>query len=106
VNLIHTLFQSRVATPFIIYGKKIYYFNTSTFTFSQNSPFIHLLSKAQNKNPHIPSFLSNQIAQTLETSKLKLNLAYGAKMMERGKKKQKLQPNPKPTLNKKLKNLS
>jgi len=62
---------------FTIYGKRVYYFNTSTFTFSQNN--LHLLCtslpKPKKENPHIPSFSFNQIAKTLETSKPKLNFA-------------------------------
>jgi hypothetical protein len=67
---------------------------------------MHLPSKAQNKNPRIPLLLSSQITQTLKTSRPKLNLVIRVKRMEKGGKKQKLQPNPKPTLSKKLKNLS
>jgi hypothetical protein len=58
-----------LSQPMEIY---IYYFNTSTFTFSLNN--LHLLCTSfedPKKNLRIPSLLSSQIAQTLETSSSK-----------------------------------
>jgi hypothetical protein len=83
--------NSTISTPPPLHFPKI------TFTF-----YAPLFKSPKQKSSHT-LLLSSQITQTLETSKPKLNLVIGAKRMERGEKKQKLQPNPKPTLNKKLK---
>jgi hypothetical protein len=54
--------KSTISTPPLLHFPKI------TFTFCAPS------FKTQKKNPHKPSLLSSQIAQTLKISKLKLNL--------------------------------
>jgi hypothetical protein len=54
--------KSIISTPPLLHFPKI------TFTFCAPS------FKTQKKNLHKPSLLSSQIAQTLKTSKLKLNL--------------------------------
>ncbi len=54
--------KSIISTPPPLHFPKI------TFTSFASFP------KPPKKNPHIPSFPSSQIAQTLETSKPKLNI--------------------------------